>query len=201
MIRRVVVLSVVVFVALSLIALVIDSVLAKNDLALCKKPDGSYACGAADVIVAVSGGDTTSRANKAIELYRDGWGKKILFSGASADPKSISNAEAMKRIAIKAGVPNEDIYLDEISRNTTENAKNSTDILTKLQARSAILVSSQYHVERVKLNFRLANSDISYRTAVAPDGIWNLWFLRPSGWFIAIKEIAGIAQLSGDVNR
>lgn len=198
MIKRFVVLPIVVVIALSLVAVVINSVLAKNDLALCKKPDGSYMCSSADVIVAVSGGDTSSRANKAIQLYKEGWGKKLLFSGASADPKSISNAEAMRRIAVQAGVPNEDIYMDEISRNTTENAKNSVDILNKLQAKTAILVSSQYHVERVKLNFRLASEDISYRTAVAPDGVWNLWFLRPSGWFIAIKEVAGIAQLSGD---
>jgi hypothetical protein len=46
----------------------------------------------ADVIVAVSGGETEQRTKEAIELYRSGYAPKLLFSGAAQDKNGPSNA-------------------------------------------------------------------------------------------------------------
>lgn len=78
----------------------------------------------ADAIVVVSGGQTTTRAEKGIELYKEGWAPKLIFSGAALDDGP-SNAYAMRDEALLAGVPPRDIYIDEKSQNTYQNAENT----------------------------------------------------------------------------
>ena len=64
-----------------------------DDLRSCgQAPTTSDACRSADAIVAVSGGDTLARADEAIKLYRNGWARYIVFSGAAADKSGPSNA-------------------------------------------------------------------------------------------------------------
>ena len=53
----------------------------------------------ADVIVAVSGGDTQARTEEAVKLYKDGWSHNLIFSGAALDANGPSNARAMATIA------------------------------------------------------------------------------------------------------
>lgn len=196
--RRIIIAVVALVTALSLVAVALSVALVEDDMAGCDAP-GSGQCATADVIVAVSGGDTFARTQKAIDMYKAGWADKLVFSGASADPESISNAEAMWRIAESDGIPSEDVYLDEHSQDTKQNAKNVVDILHQLGAKSVILVSSPYHLRRVKMNFMAADDKISYRTAAADDDNWHLWFLKSDGWVIAVKELAGIAELSAEV--
>ena len=57
-----------------------------------------------DAIVAISGGRTTVRADKAIELYKKGYAPLLIFSGAALDDGP-SNAFAMRDQALAAGVP------------------------------------------------------------------------------------------------
>lgn len=197
--RKLIVAIVVLVVILVIAVFLIDAALIDDNLSDCKTPGGSDACQRADAIVAVSGGDTAGRANKAIEMYQAGWAKKIIFSGDSADPQAISNAEAMRRIAVAAGIPAGDIYLDEKSRDTKENARNTVQILHKLGAKRVILVSSPYHLRRVKLNFQSADSGIVYQTVAANDYNWQHWYLTVNGWTIAVKELAGIAELGAEV--
>lgn len=197
--RRVLAIIVVLVAVMAIAAWLINSVLVDDDLVHCQRPGQDETCQVADVIVAVSGGDTAGRANKAIEMYQAGWAKKIVFSGDSADPDAISNAEAMRQIAVKAGIPVDNIYLDEKSRDTKENARNTVQILNKLQAKRVILVSSPYHLRRVKLNFQAVDSGLLYQTAAANDANWGHWYLTISGWVIAIKELAGIAELGAGV--
>jgi len=42
-------------------------------------------------------------------LYKHDWAKLLIFSGAAADKTGPSNAEAMKRQALAAGIPSSDI--------------------------------------------------------------------------------------------
>lgn len=179
----------------------ISAIIIENDMASCTNVNNSSEamCGPADVIVAVSGGDTAARAKKAIQLYKAGYADKIIFSGAAADSTSISNAEAMRRIAEADGVPASAIYLDESSEDTKQNAANVVNILHNVGARNVILVSSPYHLKRVKMNFQTIDNTISYRTAAADDQHWDWWFLKPNGWVIASTEVIGIAELSAEV--
>lgn len=197
--RKLIGLAVALVIIFILAIVFISLTLDRNDLANCTTPsDQSEQCRTADVIVAVSGGDTAARARRAAEMYKAGWAKRIIFSGAAADSRSISNAEAMKRIATDMGVPAKAITLDETSRDTKENAQNTVDLLHEIKANRVILVSSPYHLRRVKLNFELADNKINYRTAAADDQHWRLWFLTVNGWKIATTELAGLAELSAE---
>jgi uncharacterized SAM-binding protein YcdF (DUF218 family) len=108
----------------------------------------------ADAIVAISGGETEARTVEAIKLYKDGWAPHIIFSGAALDPSSPSNARAMANIALKEGVPASAIYLDELAKDTRENASGVGTIVRDNKLNSIILVTSPYHQRRANIAFR-----------------------------------------------
>lgn len=55
------------------VVLLIGAYLAPDDLAKCDmKPSSAQGCQPADVIVALSGGDTQARTNEAVSLYKMG---------------------------------------------------------------------------------------------------------------------------------
>ena len=143
----------------------------------------------ADVIIAVSGGDTQGRTKQAVSLYKEGWAPKLIFSGAAADPQSASNAKVMMSIAAARGVPTSAIILDEKSRDTKENAIRTKELLG--DAKKVILVTSDYHQRRVHKEFTKAfDSDITFINAPAKDKNWGRksWFLTPYGWWISLTE-------------
>lgn len=152
-------------------------------------------CHASDAIVAVSGGDTNARTDEAIKLYKKGWAPRLLFSGAAQDKTGPSNAEAMKRRAINAGVAESSIITEEFSANTEENAKNTKDILTKNDLKRVILVTSSYHQRRASLEFRkrAGNHIMIINHPVAYDRQWTKeWFLTPSGLWLASSELVKV---------
>ena len=167
-----------------------------NDLGYClERPDDSTEkCTRADAIVAVSGGDTNARTDHAIMLYKNGWAEKLIFSGAAADKSGPSNAQAMKSRAISQNVPTNDILLDEYSHNTTENAKNSSQIFKDNNIHDVILVTSGYHQRRASLEFDQKAPDVLVRNApVMTDRTWGVfWWLNPFNWWLAIGEAAKI---------
>lgn len=110
----------------------------------------------ADAIVAISGGETTSRTLGAVKLYDEGYAPTIIFSGAAQDPASVSNAAAMKSIAVRAGVPSSAILIEEDSADTYENAQNVARIVNDKHITSVILVTSPYHQRRASIEFKRA---------------------------------------------
>lgn len=64
-------------------------------------------------------------ALRAAELYREGWAPKILFSGGlgrnTKEMWSRSEAERFRDVAIRAGVPEQVIRIENKSTNTAEN--------------------------------------------------------------------------------
>ncbi len=110
----------------------------------------------ADAIVAISGGETDARTDEAVRLYRDGWARHIIFSGAALDPNGPSNARAMANRAESQGIPPSVVSLDEMSTNTRENAANVTKIVKHLGDHSIILVTSPYHQRRADIVFKRA---------------------------------------------
>jgi uncharacterized SAM-binding protein YcdF (DUF218 family) len=177
----------------ALVALGLNAFLTPNDLKLCdERPSDAENCYVADAIIAVSGGDNLARTESAIELYKNGWAKTIIFSGAAADPESQSNAIAMRDQAIKSGVPSSAIMIDETSKNTHENAENTAKILEKNRIKTAILTTSPYHMRRTSMEFNRAAPNVEFRSRPSYDKYWNLWFIKPSGWWRAINEIGGL---------
>lgn len=166
-----------------------------DELIKCGKiPSSVSGCQMVDAIVAVSGGDTQARTNEAVRLYKDGWSEMLIFSGAAQDKTGPSNASVMKDIALKSGVPETAIKLDEYSETTKQNAENSQGIFAELNIKSVILVTSGYHQRRAGLEFDKRAGDVKIiNHPVTSDKDWGLfWWITPWGWWLAVSEFVKI---------
>ena len=168
----------------------VNSYLTIDNLATCNGPDPLVPkCAPADAIVAISGGDTPARAEEAIKLYHQGWAPTLVFAGAALDQTGPSNAAAMRKQAVAAGVSEGAILLDEASVDTAQNASRTFNLLK--DAKRIILVTSPYHQHRASLEFEHVfgkGVDIVNRPTQT-DHIWTpTWYLTPNGWWLAVSE-------------
>lgn len=148
-----------------------------------------------DAIVAISG-DQGRRYEEALHLYQEDWSNVLIFAGAARDPDSPSNAQVMKKQAISQGVLPKNIYIEEESRNTKENAEFVADIVREQGLRSIILVTSPYHQRRASIEFRRAlPEDVKVLNYSARDDDWrrSRWWNSPRGWYLTLSESAKIA--------
>lgn len=180
---------------LTLLAAILSLFLQKDDFALCPWNDGEpveqTGCEPADAIVAISGGDTNARTDHAVDLYKHGWAKYIIFSGAAEDKSGPSNAQAMRLRAANLGVPATNIIIEERSNNTQQNAENTEELLEYHGISSVILVTSGYHQRRASIEFGRATKDmnVEIRNSPSPDKSWSWhWWLSPKGWYLAVTE-------------
>lgn len=132
----------------------------------------------ADAIVAISGGETDQRTAEAVELFNEKYAPIIIFSGAARD-EGVSNASVMKSIAIKQGVPEEKILVEEKAQDTFDNAKYVQEIVEQYNIRSIILVTSPYHQRRAAATFReFLGDDVTIINHSSTDSAW-----RKNGWW------------------
>lgn len=177
----------------------INSYLTVDDLSTCGTAPNTLVakCAPADAIVAISGGDTPARAQEAINLYKQGWAPKLVLSGAALDQTGPSNAEAMRKQALAAGVPEDAILLDETSADTEQNASRTQALLS--DAKRIILVTSPYHQHRASLEFQhIYGSDVDIvNHPTYSDHLWpSTWYLTTTGWWLALSETAKTAFVS-----
>lgn len=183
----------------------ISTYLAPDGLSHCQtKPSGSDDCRKVNAIIAISGGDTAARTAGAIDLYKNGWAELLVFSGAAQDKTGPSNAEAMKRQALNAGVPSSAILIDETSETTKQNAANANDLFEENNISSVILVTSAYHQRRAGLEFgqRAGGKVKIINHPVVQDNQWSQWWwTTPTGWFLAVSELFKIAAFYAGGSR
>lgn len=91
------------------------------------------------------------RINHAINLYKTGVVKKLIFTGGHFNPASHSEAHIAKIYALQKGVKEIDIFLEEESKNTKDNLLFSKLILEKERLNKVILVSDPIHMRRAVL--------------------------------------------------
>ncbi|HSX14715.1 MAG TPA: YdcF family protein [Candidatus Saccharimonadales bacterium] len=146
----------------------------------------------ADAIVAISGGETDARAREAIKLYRDQYAPTLIFSGAAQDSSGPSNARAMERLAIEAGIEPDAIIIDEASSNTAQNAEAVASIAHNHAIHSIILVTSPYHQRRAAISFsRALGPDVKIINHSAPDQSWrrSRWWANPYAYGLTLSEL------------
>lgn len=172
------------------------SFLSPNDLKDCDRApnDTVRGCEKADAIVAISGGATSARTAEAVQLYKAGWADRFIVSGAARDTAGPSNAQVMKQEAIEMGVPAAHITIEEQSRTTRENAEQTRHQVGGENIRRLIVVTSPYHQRRATIEFERANPGVKIVShPVQDDPDWPLlWWLTPSGWYLAVSEIVKI---------
>jgi vancomycin permeability regulator SanA len=99
------------------------------------------------------------RVRTACQLYSQGWTRKLVFSGGPGDG-TVSEPEAMARVAIQLGVKPEDILLDNSGLNTQATVRNTEAIFERLHASRILVVSHDYHLPRVKLAYQRAGREV-----------------------------------------
>lgn len=132
-----------------------------------------------DAIVIISGGETQQRVSEGVKLYQDKWAPLLIMSGAARD-EGTSNAVAMKKMALSAGVPDKQVVVEEEATNTFENALKVKHIIQEQKITKMILVTSPYHQRRASQVFHLAlkGLPIEIINHSAKDSQW-----RKNGWW------------------
>lgn len=97
-------------------------------------------------------GSPANRLLTTIRLQRE-LNVPILLSGGQVFADSGAEAKIARRVLLSLGVPDDMIFTEENSINTTQNARFSAEILRSHGFRAPILVTSAFHMRRSVLNF------------------------------------------------
>ncbi len=88
------------------------------------------------------------RVQTALKAYQDGYGKLIIVCGAQGRDEPQTEAGAMAAWLIAQGVPESAIVVDDQSTDTIENLKNAQAAMGARGLKTAIIVTSDYHLTR-----------------------------------------------------
>jgi vancomycin permeability regulator SanA len=99
------------------------------------------------------------RVRTACSLHREGCARKLVFSGGPGRGR-VHEAEAMRRYAVKLGVPAKDILLDHGGVNTHATVANTCEMFTKQGFRRVLAVSHFYHLPRIKMSYRRQGREV-----------------------------------------
>jgi uncharacterized SAM-binding protein YcdF (DUF218 family) len=113
----------------------------------------------ADAILVLCSHDTAV-AERGAQLFLDGWAPLLIFSGGQGSITSRlwrePEADLFARIAVRRGVPQERILVENMSTNTGENVLYTKQLLAnhRLDPRSFIVVQKPYMERRSYATFR-----------------------------------------------
>lgn len=129
------------------------------------------------------------RVNTAVDAYKNHRIKKIIFSGGN---NGISNQEndvipeaiKMKNLAIKLGVNEQDILVDDTSCNSFENVENSFNLISNETFSSIAVITSEFHLKRCMAIIKQKFPNMEVILIPSKDGFSdsNNWFLSDDTW-------------------
>ncbi len=88
------------------------------------------------------------RCERAWELWRDGLAGAVIVCGGRGGDEPCTEAFAMAAQLEELGVPRGRIHPEDKSVNTVENLRNAAGIMAAQGLRSAVIVTSDYHLQR-----------------------------------------------------
>lgn len=112
-------------------------------------------------------------------LYQAGKAPLLILTGGH-DPRyrATSSAEAMRRFVDALGVPDSAMLLEERSRNTTQNADFTADILAERGINRILLVTSALHMPRAMALFEAQGLEVIPAATdheIHPLPAWRKW--------------------------
>jgi len=145
-------------------------------------------------------GDAFKRAVGGYKLYQIKH-RPVIVSGYSMSDR-VSEAQIMKGFLTYLGVKAFDIYTDDRSRDTYENALFTKEILKKLNVERFCLVTSAYHIPRSVYLFQKAGFEKGSIVPVPVDykasrSVFTFYKLFPNSYWLnvsskALKEYFGL---------
>jgi uncharacterized SAM-binding protein YcdF (DUF218 family) len=108
------------------------------------------------------GTSTLSRCLRAAEVYRVGRRCPVVVSGGKVDPSSPGPAfaESMRDFLVQLGVPETDLVVEGRSRNTFENAVETSRLLEERGLHRIVLITDAAHLKRATGCFRKRGIDV-----------------------------------------
>lgn len=91
------------------------------------------------------------RLNHGIWLYENGYVEAMIVTGGVAAGNTMSDASIAKQYLVQQGIPEKDIYLEELSTITQENLFYAKEIMDANAFENAIIVSDPLHMKRAML--------------------------------------------------
>lgn len=135
-----------------------------------------------DAIILLEG-DGFHRFQKAVDLYKKGYGKKIVFSGAIVQKEYGSYPfEEVKPIILNAGVPEEDVIHEDKSLQTQQQAVEVVKMAMENGWKRLALVASHEHQYRAYLTFLRQVLDSKSGIILYNAPVRNLDWFVDSGW-------------------
>jgi uncharacterized SAM-binding protein YcdF (DUF218 family) len=158
---------------------------------------------AADVILVLCSYDTAV-AERAAQLFLEGWAPLLIFSGGLGSITrhlwSEPEADQFARIAIKLGVPPERILTENASTNTGENVQFTRRLLSEkgIDPETFILVQKPYMERRSYATFKKLWPE-KQAIVTSPQGSFEQYLSRHSNPSLSRDEVVGI--MVGDLQR
>lgn len=135
-----------------------------------------------DAIILLEG-DGFHRFQKAVDLYKKGLGKKIVFSGAIVQKEYGSYPfEEVKPFILNAGVPEEDLIHEDKSLQTRQQAVEVVKMAMNNGWKRLALVASHEHQYRAYLTFLRQVLDSKSGIILYNAPVRNLDWFVDSGW-------------------
>lgn len=135
-----------------------------------------------DAIILLEG-DGFHRFPKAVDLYKKGLGKKIVFSGAIVQKEYGSYPfEEVKPFILNAGVPEEDLIHEDKSLQTQQQAVEVVKMAMENGWKRLALVASHEHQYRAYLTFLRQVLDSKSGIILYNAPVRNLDWFVDSGW-------------------
>lgn len=113
------------------------------------------------------------RANWAEVAYRTGLGRFIVTSGGRRWGDHVE-ADRLRAYLVDRGVPDASIHAELLSLTTAENAVFCGEVLARIGARRALLVTCDWHMPRALACFRTVGVDaLPLPVPPAPADLWT----------------------------
>ena len=121
------------------------------------------------------------RINHAIDLYRRGKVRKIIFTGGQGNTNEPTEAAAARAHAVANGIPLQDILVEQKSHTTYENIVYAKQLADANNLKKVLLVSDPMHMRRAITMAR----DIGLDASPSPTPT-----TRYQGWRTQSRELA-----------
>lgn len=102
----------------------------------------------------------------------------IACGGITGEGQIVSEAEVIKELLVKSGIPEERIVLEDKSTTTAENFYNAKKLMGETAGATVLLLSSDYHLLRARKLAKICGIDAGTVSAPTPSDVRIKCFVK-----------------------
>ena len=90
-----------------------------------------------------------ARVDHALDLYRQGLARILIFTGGVGTGDTVSEAEVARRYAMRNGVPADHIMIERFGVTSAQSVGAAAALMAERELETALIVSDSYHMMRL----------------------------------------------------